>query len=95
MAKVPKGFRAVKKVGGKVVAIKIKRNQRLKISGQKGKTKRVGSDTWKKTYRRLLKAEHEAYPTPENFSRRDWQKLHKLPRAIDGSRQFSTTATCR
>ena len=80
MRKVPKGYKAVKKHGAMVVAIKIKRKKRLKISGPIAKSVHTNKETWEKTYRKLLNAEHKAYPNPENMSRREWQKLHKLPR---------------
>jgi hypothetical protein len=80
MAKVSKGFKAAKKVGGKVVAIKAKGRGRLAVIGKKIKSNPKAKEKWEQTYRRLLKAEHQANPTPDNMSRRDWQKLHKLPR---------------
>ncbi len=80
MAKAPTGFRVRKKVDGKIVAIKAKDGQRLSAKSGKTKLHDLKSKAWKKTYQKLLKEEHEANPTPEAMSRRDWQKLHKLPR---------------
>lgn len=92
--RVPKGFVAVKSLKGTVVAIKAAPGTRWAVKGNKIHRKKMTEKTWDQTYRRLRNENIKENPTPPGLSRREYVKLHRLPRPfrIPGTTAYNVMA---